>query len=70
MDLIRRGGNRAFQCGVMGSWSGSEIRKTSEVRKPSRTENNIRKGQSPRKPCGKEKCGGIGRENYVPKNKD
>jgi hypothetical protein len=70
MDLIRRGGNQAFQHGVMVSWSGNEIQKTSEVRKPSGMENNIWKGQSSRKPCGKEKCGGIGRENYVPKNKD
>jgi hypothetical protein len=54
----------------MESWSGSEIRKSSEVRKPSGMEDNIRKGQSSRKPCGKEKHGGIRRENYVPKNKD
>jgi hypothetical protein len=47
MDSIRRGGNRAFQCGVMESWSGSEIRKTSEVRKPSGMETTSRKDRVP-----------------------
>jgi hypothetical protein len=70
MDLIRRGGNRAFQRGL---WDpGVEVKSEKHRRSGNHPERKTTSGKDrvPGNHSERKKRGGIGRENYVPKNKD
>jgi len=70
MDLIRR---VEIAHSSVGLWNpGVEVKSEKHRRSENHPERKTTSGKDrvPGKPCGKEKRGGIGRENYVPKNKD